>query len=74
MFILVKKNRIHATGAESATSKTYSGIDSALRDFYLNLTNNVADESVESFDIVLLNDSLVPFKTEHFSRTYDEEE
>lgn len=74
MFVIVKKNRIHETGAESATSKTYTDYDVALRDFYSYLSANVADQSVERFDIVILNGTLVPCKTEHYERKYDTEE
>ena len=74
MFIVVKKNRIHESGAESATSKTYTDYDIALRDFYSNLSANVADMTVERFDITILNDTLIPCKTEHFERKYATEE
>ena len=73
MYILVRKNKIHATGAESATSKTYTEYDSALKDFYQILSNNVADESVDRLDITILNGDCIPCKTEHFARQYHEE-
>lgn len=73
MYILVKKNKIHTTGAESASSKTYTEYDAALKDFYQNLSNNIADESVERFDICILNGDCIPCKTEHFSREYPAE-
>lgn len=73
MFVLIKKNRIHTTGAESASSKNFTDYESALREFYQNLSNNVADASVERFDITILNGDLIPCKAEHFVREYPEE-
>lgn len=73
MYILVKKNKIHSTAAESASSKTYADYDAALKDFYTNLSNNVADETVERFDICILNGDCIPCKTEHFKREYSAE-
>lgn len=73
MVVLVKKNRIRETGAESASSKTYSDYGKALTDFYSSLSANTADPTVERFDIVILNDALIPVKTEHFVRDYDTE-
>ncbi|MCQ2317076.1 MAG: hypothetical protein MJZ85_10430 [Bacteroidales bacterium] len=70
MFVIVKKNCIHESGAESASSKTYTDYNIALRDFYSHLSANVADQSVERFDITILNDTLIPCKTEHYERNY----
>lgn len=72
MYILVKKNKIHTTDAEAASSKTYTEYDAALKDFYMYLSNNVADESVERFDIAILNGDCIPCKTEHFARQYEQ--
>ena len=74
MYVLVKKNLIHDTKAESANSKTYTEYDKALADFYSYLNANVADQSVERFDITILNGDLIPCKTEHFAREYAEPE
>ena len=73
MFVLVRKNRIHTTGAESASSKTFAEYEPALTEFYQHLANNVADNSVERFDITILNGDLIPCKAEHFVREYPEE-
>lgn len=73
LFTLVRKNRIHETGAESSTSERCATYDEALKKFYQYLAANVADTSVERLDITILNSALVPCKVEHYSRTYDEE-
>lgn len=73
LFTLVRKNRIHETGAESSTSERCSTYDEALKKFYSYLSANVADTAVERFDITILNSDLVPCKTEHYTRDYEEE-
>lgn len=72
MYILVRKNKIHETGAESASSKTFTDYDAALAEFYQHLSNNAADQSVERFDITILNGDCIPCKTEHFARRYEQ--
>lgn len=74
MFILVKKNLIHETKAESFSAKQYNSMDDALKDFYMHLSNNIADSSVEKFEITILNESLAPCKTERYTRTYETED
>lgn len=70
MYILVKKNKIHDTGAESATSKNYATFEDAQADYWLYLHNNALDKSVERLDITILNSDLIPCKTDHFVREY----
>lgn len=65
LYTLVKKAK---TEGEFATSKTFTDYDSALKEFYQLLSNNIADTSVKRFDITILNGDLIPCKTEHFIR------
>lgn len=74
LFTLVRKSRIHETGAEASTSERCSTYDEALKKFYQYLAANVADTSVERFDITILNGDLIPCKSEHFVREVPEGE
>ena len=65
MFTLVKK---HTTEAETSSSKKFHSFDEALKKFYQYMSNYVADESVKECHITILNDQLIPCKTEHFTR------
>lgn len=74
MYTLVRKNKIHSTQAESSTSERFTDYEKALKAFYQYLSNNVADESVEQFDVTILDSDLIPCKTEHFKRKYESAE
>lgn len=74
MIILVKKHKIHESGAESQTSENYTDLDAALKKFYQYSSNYIADTTIERFDITLLDTNLVPIKTEHYARVYPEVE
>lgn len=65
MYVLVKKNKIRETGAESESSKGYKELNAALIDYYKYLNANAADETVERFDIVILDDTLHAVKFDH---------
>lgn len=71
MFVLVK--HVVTTG-EFATSKTFTDYNKALEEFYEILKNNIADVTVKRVDVVILNDSLVPCKSEHYSREVEQVE
>lgn len=69
MYTLVRKT---VTEGSFAKSETFNDYDSALKQFYQYLANNIADNSVKRFDIVILNGDLIPCKTEHFTREVPE--
>ena len=70
MITLVKH---HFTTAQSkAVSETFETMDKALVKFYQYLSNYSADESVIRADVVLLNESLIPCKQEHYVRELPE--
>lgn len=72
MITLVKH---HTTTAQTkAVVESFETMDKALVKFYQYLSNYSADETVIRADVVLLNDSLVPCKTEHFVREIPEVE
>ena len=73
MLTLVRKHKIHASGAEACTSSTYETLDNALKSFYQYMSNYIADTTVEKFDITILNGELNPIKTEHYERYYEPE-
>ena len=49
-------------------------MDKALVKFFQYLSNYAADTSVICADVVLLNDSLIPCKSEHYVRDISAEE
>lgn len=71
MFTLVKKTK---TTGEFSKSETFNSYDDCLKKFYEYLSNNVADSSVNKFDITILNGDLIPVKTEHYIREVEAEE
>lgn len=72
MITLVKH---HTTTAQTrATTESFDSTDKALVKFYQYLSNYSADETVVRADVVLLNESLIPFKSEHFVREIPQEE
>ena len=71
MITLVKH---HTTTAQSkAVTESFDNMEKALVKFYQYLSNYAADETVIRADVVLLNDSLIPCKTEHFMRDIPQE-
>lgn len=73
MYILVKKHVIHETGAAAQTSKDYPAFDDALADLHKYANAYTLDKTVERYDIVILNDTLIPCKQEHYIREYPNE-
>lgn len=69
LYTLVRKT---VTEGAFAKSETFDSYDKALAKFYEYLHNNVADENVKRFDITILNNDLIPCKTEHFVREIPE--
>lgn len=66
MITLVKH---HFTTAQAkATTESFDTMDKALVKFYQYMSNYAADGSVIRADVVLLNENLIPCKTEHFAR------
>ena len=72
--ITLVKHHVTSAGMSPAAKEDFQYIDKALVKFYEYLKNYSADESVIRADVVLLNDSLVPCKTEHFVREIPQEE
>lgn len=71
MITLVKH---HTTTAQTkAVTESFDSMDKALVKFYQYLSNYSADETVIRADVVLLNDSLVPCKSEHYVREIPQE-
>lgn len=71
MITLVKH---HFTTAQTkAVTESFDTMDKALVKFYQYLSNYSADESVIRADVVLLNDSLIPCKSEHYVREIPQE-
>lgn len=73
MITLVKHHTVEG-GTAKATTESFDTMDKALVKFHQYLSNYAADESVIRADVVLLNDSLIPCKTEHFVREIPAEE
>lgn len=73
MITLVKHHSTEA-GTAKATTETFDTMDKALVKFHQYLSNYAADETVVRADVVLLNDSLIPCKSEHFAREIPVEE
>ena len=72
MITLVKH---HTTTAQSkAVTESFDTMDKALVKFYQYLSNYSADETVIRADVVLLNESLIPCRAEHFVREIPHEE
>ena len=66
MITLVKH---HTTTAQTkAVTESFENMEKALVKFYQYLSNYAADETVIRADVVLLNDSLIPCKSEHYVR------
>ena len=69
MITLVKH---HFTTAQSkAVTESFDSMDKALVKFYQYLSNYSADETVIRADVVLLNDNLIPCKSEHYMRAVE---
>ena len=71
LYTLVRKTR---TEGEFSKAESFNDYDAALKAFYQYLSNNVADNTVNEFDITILNGSLLPCKYEHFERTENVEQ
>lgn len=67
MITLVKHHSTEG-GTAKATTESFDTMDRALVKFHQYLSNYAADESVIRADVVLLNDSLIPCKQEHYVR------
>lgn len=67
MITLVKHHSVGGSTSKT-TAESFDTMEKALVKFYQYLSNYAADESVIRADVVLLNESLVPCKTEHFVR------
>ena len=67
MITLVKHHSTNA-GTAKAVTETFDTMDKALVKYHQYLSNYAADDTVIRADVVLLNDSLIPCKTEHYSR------
>lgn len=67
MITLVKHHTTNA-GTAKAVTETFDTMDKALVKFHQYLSNYAADETVVRADVVLLNDSLIPCKAEHYAR------
>lgn len=74
MYVLVKKHVIHDTGTAAQTSKDYNTFDEALADLHKYANAYTLDKTVGRYDIVILNDTLIPCKQEHFIREYPAEQ
>lgn len=72
--ITLVKHHITAAGVSPAAKEDFPNIDKALVKFFEYLKNYAADESVIRADVVLLNDNLVPCKTEHYIREIPQEQ
>ena len=67
MITLVKHHATNA-GTAKAVTETFDTMDKALVKYHQYLSNYAADDTVIRADVVLLNDSLIPCKTEHYIR------
>jgi len=67
MITLVKHHTV-AAGTSNAVTESFENMDKALVKFHQYLSNYAADTSVLRADVVLLNDSLIPCKSEHYAR------
>ena len=67
MITLVKHHSVGESTSKAVT-ESFETMEKALVKFYQYLSNYAADESVIRADVVLLNDNLIPCKTEHFVR------
>lgn len=73
MITLVKHHTTNS-GTAKAVAEPFDTMDKALVKFHQYLSNYAADETVLRADVVLLNDSLIPCKSEHYVRELPEPE
>lgn len=67
MITLIKHHAVEAV-TSNAVTESFETMDKALVKYYQYLSNYAADTSVLRADVVLLNESLIPCKSEHYQR------